>query len=95
LKPESASADAFELRLFEARMRRGVTTPDEVRAWLGAPSAFAHGVDTEGERYAEWIYRRPANPRATLARGAQELRIRFDVLGVVCAYRWSVDSDGV
>jgi hypothetical protein len=95
LRTESASADVVDLRVFEARMRRGVTTPDEVRAWLGAPSASAHGVTAEGERYAEWIYRRPANPRAALARGAQELRIRFDVLGVVCAYRWSVESNGV
>jgi hypothetical protein len=95
LNPGPASADYLDLRAFEARMRRGVTTPDEVRAWLGTPSAFAHGVDTEGERYAEWIYRRPANHRAVSARGAQELRIRFDVLGVVSAYRWSAESDGL
>lgn len=76
-----------DLRMFEARLRRGMSTRDDVRAWLGEPSTLGYGVDPEGERFAEWTYRRPAN--------RQELRIRFDVRGTVSAWCWSAEADEI
>ena len=44
----------FDLRAFEARIERGVSTQSQVRAWLGAPAGAGVNVDTGGERFAEW-----------------------------------------
>jgi hypothetical protein len=80
----------FDLAAFDKKVQRGVTTQEEVRAWLGAPAGTGASVESTGERYAQWTYYhgkgsfpRMADPRFEM------LQIKFDERGVVRAYNWS------
>ena len=46
----------FDLNAFTSHVERGVTTGDQVRAWLGTPPATGVNVDTNGQRFDEWTY---------------------------------------
>lgn len=81
---------AFELSVFDAKARRGVTTQAEVRAWIGAPAGVGVAVESSGERYEQWTYyhgeaRFPGMADARV----KILQIKFDQRGVVHAYNWS------
>lgn len=80
----------FDLRAFESKIERGVSTQSQVRAWLGAPTGTGVGVDTSGERFDEWTYYSASGRLPDLA-GAKVkiLQIKFDKQGVVRGYSWS------
>ena len=80
----------FDLRTFEAKIERGVTTQDQVRAWLGAPTGTGINVDTAGEQFDEWTYYSASGRMPDLA-GAKVkiLQIKFDKQGIVRGYNWS------
>jgi len=80
----------FDLRVFESKAQRGVTTQAQVRGWLGAPTGVGVAVDTGGERFEEWTYyygegQLPNMPDARL----KILQIKFDQAGIVRGYNWS------
>lgn len=80
----------FDLGSFDKKVQQGVTTQDEVRAWLGAPAGTGTSVESSGERYAQWTYYHGKGrlPRITDPR-FEMLQIKFDERGVVRAYNWS------
>lgn len=80
----------FDLRAFEARIERGVSTQSQVRAWLGAPAGAGVNVDTGGERFEEWTYYSASGRLPDMA-GAKVkmLQIKFDQQGIVRGYSWS------
>ena len=84
----------FDLKAFEARVQRGVSTQADVREWLGAPAGRGVSVESSGERHEQWTYyhgtgRLPAMAEARL----DVLQVKFDERGVVRAYNWSGDAD--
>jgi hypothetical protein len=81
---------AFDPRVFQANVQRGVTTRTQVQAWLGAPTGKGVSVDASGERYEEWSYYHGEGrlPRMTDAQFTI-LQVKFDSAGIVRAYNWS------
>jgi hypothetical protein len=80
----------FDLKAFDAKVQRGVTTRADVRAWLGAPAGIGASVESTGERHEQWTYyhgegRFPGMKDA----GFKMLQVKFDQRGVVRAYNWS------
>lgn len=80
----------FDLHAFETKINRGVSTQDQVRAWLGAPTSTGVNVDTSGERFDEWTYYSASGRLPDMA-GARvkTLQIKFDKQGIVRGYNWS------
>lgn len=80
----------FDLRTFEMKVERGITTQNQVRAWLGAPTGSGVSVDTGGERFDEWTYYYGSGRLPDMA-GAKvkTLQIKFDKQGIVRGYNWS------
>ena len=80
----------FGLRTFEMKVGRGITTQNQVRAWLGAPTGSGVSVDTGGERFDEWTYYYGSGRLPDMA-GAKvkTLQIKFDKQGIVRGYNWS------
>jgi hypothetical protein len=83
----------FDLKAFDARVQRGVTTQAQVRSWLGAPSGTGASIESTGERYEQWTYYH-GEGRWPGLRGAELklLQIKFDERGVVRAYNWSGEA---
>jgi hypothetical protein len=83
----------FDLKAFDARVRRGATTQAEVRSWLGAPAGVGASVESTGERYEQWTYYH-GEGRWPGLKGAdfKMLQIKFDERGVVRAYNWSGEA---
>jgi hypothetical protein len=83
----------FDLKAFDSRVQRGVTTRAEVRGWLGAPAGIGTSVEATGERHEQWTYYH-GEGRFPRMSGAEfkMLQIKFDERGVVRAYNWSGDA---
>jgi outer membrane protein assembly factor BamE (lipoprotein component of BamABCDE complex) len=81
---------SFDLRAFESKVERGVTTQAQVRGWLGTPTSTGVHVATDGERFEEWTYYHGAG-RLPGMRDAEFkiLQVRFDRNGIVRGYSWS------
>ncbi len=80
----------FDLAAFDAKVRRGVTTQAEVRAWLGAPAGAGISVETNGDRYEQWTYYQGEGHLPNMGDGRLKiLQIKFDPQGIVRAYNWS------
>lgn len=81
---------AFDLRLFEGGVKRGVTTRAQVQGWLGAPASKGIAVDTSGQRFEEWVYYHGEGQLARMSGAKLKiLQIKFDSEGIVRAYNWS------
>jgi len=83
----------FDLKAFESKIERGVTTKDQVRAWLDEPVAVGVNVVTGGRRFEEWSYyygqgRLPSMEDARI----KILQIKFDEQGIVRGYNWSGEA---
>lgn len=80
----------FDMRAFETKVERGISTQNQVRAWLGTPTGTGVNVDTNGERFDEWTYYFASGKLPDMA-GAKvkTLQIKFDKQGVVRGYNWS------
>lgn len=80
----------FDMRAFETKVERGVTTQSQIRAWLGAPTGTGVNVETNGERLDEWTYYSASGKLPDMS-GAKvkTLQIKFDKQGVVRGYNWS------
>ena len=80
----------FNLRTFQDRVERGVTTQNQVRGWLGAPAGVGVDVDTSGERYEQWTYYRASGSLSDASQAELKiLQIKFDKHGIVRAYSWT------
>lgn len=83
----------FDVSSFEAKVKRGVTTQDQVRGWLGAPSSTGVSVDTGGDRFDEWVYYFAAGRLTeTSVMRVKMLQVKFDKKGIVRGYNWSATS---
>ena len=83
----------FDPAAFDAKVVRGKTTRDDVRAWLGAPAGVGAAIESDGERLEQWTYYRAEGhlPGMKDAR-FKMLQIKFDRGGAVRSYNWSADS---
>ncbi|CAG0939010.1 hypothetical protein GALLN_00446 [Gallionellaceae bacterium] len=83
----------FDVRSVQAKIERGITTQDQIRAWLGTPTNTGGSLDTGGERFDEWTYyyasgKLPAMSDARI----KMLQIKFDKQGIVRGYNWSASD---
>jgi outer membrane protein assembly factor BamE (lipoprotein component of BamABCDE complex) len=83
----------FDVRAFEAKVERGISTRNQVRAWLGEPAGTGISVDTGGERFDEWTYYFASGKLPGMA-GAKVkmLQVKFDRQGIVRGYNWSTSG---
>ena len=83
----------FDIRSFEAKVERGVTTQNQVRAWLGMPTNTGVNVDTGGERFDEWTYYFASGKLPDMSNAkVKTLQIKFDKQGFVRGYNWSASD---
>lgn len=83
----------FDVRSAAVKIERGVTTQQQISAWLGAPTGTGASIDANGERFDEWSYYFASGRLLDLA-GARVkiLQVKFDRQGVVRAYNWSASE---
>ncbi len=83
----------FDIKSFESRVERGVTTKAQVRAWLGAPNNAGVAVNETGARSDEWTYffGRGSLPQMSDT-SFKYLQIRFDAEGKVRSFSWSGEA---
>jgi outer membrane protein assembly factor BamE (lipoprotein component of BamABCDE complex) len=80
----------FEVDKFAGHVERGVTTRDQVRAWLGAPTSTGVNVETSGQRYDEWTYYFAEGRMTSLDdTKLKTLQIKFDSKGIVQGWELS------
>lgn len=83
----------FDMRAFETKIERGVSTQNQVRAWLGEPTGTGVSVDTGGERFDEWTYYFAAGKLTDMSGSrVKMLQIKFDKQGIVRGYNWSASK---
>ncbi len=83
----------FDVRSAELKIERGVTTQNQIRGWLGAPTGTGVNVDTGGERFDEWTYYFASGKLSNMSDAkVKTLQIKFDKRGVVRGYNWSVSD---
>ena len=83
----------FDMNTFQSRIERGTTTQNQVRAWLGNPSATGVSVTADGQRYDEWTYYfAKGKPGKLSAASMKMLQIKFDRQGIVRSYNWSTSG---
>ena len=83
----------FDLRSAEPKIERGVTTQNQIRGWLGAPTSTGVNVDTGGERFDEWTYYFAFGKLPDMSNAkVKTLQIKFDKQGIVRGYNWSVSD---
>lgn len=83
----------FDLRAFETRIERGVSTQSQVRSWLGAPTGTGVNVDTAGEHFDEWTYYFALGKLPDMSgANVKMLQIKFDKQGIVRGYNWSTSN---
>lgn len=83
----------FDLKAFDTRVKRGLTTQADVRAWLGEPAGVGTSVESTGERHVQWTYYHGEGRLPGLkAADFKMLQIKFDERGVVRAYNWSGEA---
>jgi len=80
----------FDLNAFTSHVNRGVTTKDQVRAWLGAPTSTGVDVDPSGQRYDKWNYYFAEGSMSHLSETKlKTLQIKLDSQGIVQGYELS------
>jgi len=80
----------FDPAAFTGRVERGVTTKDDVRAWLGEPASTGVDVETSGQRFDEWTYYFGEGSLTRLSSTKlKTLQVKFDTKGIVQGYELS------
>lgn len=83
----------FDVKMFTDQVERGVTTKNQVRAWLGAPTGTGVRVETDGQRFDEWTYYFAAGSFSNVsATQLKTLQIKYDMHGIVQGYNWSTPA---
>ncbi len=80
----------FDMHTIQSKIERGVSTQNQVTAWIGAPTGTGVNMDANGESLNEWTYYFASGKLSDLS-GAKVkmLQIRFDIQGIVRSYNWS------
>ena len=80
----------FDMHTIQSKIERGVSTQNQVSAWIGAPTGTGMSMDASGESLDEWTYYFASGKISDLS-GAKVkmLQIRFDKQGIVRSYNWS------
>ncbi len=83
----------FAVNVFEAKVERGISTRDQVRAWLGTPTSTGVSMDKDGERLEDWTYYHASGKLPDMS-GAKVkfLQVTFDAQGIVRSYSWSASK---
>ena len=83
----------FDMHTLQSKVERGVSTQNQVTAWIGTPTATGISMDASGESLDEWAYYFASGKLSDLS-GAKVkmLQIRFDKQGVVRSYNWSTSD---
>ncbi len=80
----------FPLDAFLARVQPGVTTGQELEAWLGPPAARGGSVEPDGARYEQWTWYLGSGTLPALRDARLKiLQVKLDAQGRVRAYTWS------
>jgi outer membrane protein assembly factor BamE (lipoprotein component of BamABCDE complex) len=80
----------FDVPAIAAKLHRGATTQDELRAWLGAPNSTGISVETSGETLTQWTYFFAEGDLSGLSdTRIKMLQIKFDQKGIAQAFNWS------
>ena len=83
----------FDIHTLEMKIKRGATTQNQVRTWLGAPTSEGISVDTGGNSYDEWAYYFASGKLPSMSNAKVKiLQIKFDKQGVVRGYNWSISN---
>jgi outer membrane protein assembly factor BamE (lipoprotein component of BamABCDE complex) len=83
----------FDMHALEMKIQRGVTTQNEVRTWLGAPTSEGVSVDTGGNSFDEWTYYFASGKLPSMSNAkVKVLQVKFDKEGIVRGYNWSVSN---
>lgn len=83
----------FDAAALAQKIERGVTTREQVRAWLGAPTNSGRSMETDGRQYDEWTYYYAAGRLPDMSSPKMKLlQIKFDKQGVVQGYNWSASE---
>ncbi len=83
----------FDVRSVEMKIKRGITTQNQVRTWLGAPTGMGASVDTGGERFDEWTYYFASGKLPGMLNAkVKMLQVKFDKQGIVRGYNWSASD---
>jgi len=80
----------FDLQKFTARVVRNSTSQQDIRKWLGTPTATGVSVEASGEQLILWTYyygkgKLPALDKAEIS----ILQIKFDHKHRVRAFTWT------
>jgi len=80
----------FDIGVFAAEVENGVTTQNQVRAWLGEPTSVGLSYSTNGEHYDEWAYYFAEAEMGDMSKTKVKLlQIKFDQQDKVRGYNWS------
>ena len=80
----------FDVQLFNSMVKAKVTTKEQVRGWLGAPTSTGVSLDKDGELSDEWVYFHGAGKLSKMENADLKiLQIRFDKNGIINSYNWS------
>lgn len=83
----------FDVRSMEMKIERGVTTQNQVRGWLGAPTGVGVNMDSSGQRFEEWTYYYGTGTLPDLSNAKVKiLQVNFDKQGIVRSYNWSTSE---
>lgn len=83
----------FDVGVFTAKIEQSVTTQGQVRSWLGEPTGVGVSLDTDGERYDEWVYYFAEGDLPDMgAAKVKILQIKFDKQGKVRSYNWTASK---
>ena len=85
-----AGGQYFDLQQFTANVKHGITTREEVRAWLGAPSSMGVAVDSKGIQTKKWTYYYGSGSVSDMKQAhLKYLELQFSQDGRLVAYNWS------
>ena len=80
----------FNLAAYQAKVKRGETTKEQIRGWLGAPKSTGIDVAINGKQYDLWTYYFGEGKWSKMSAAKfKMLQIKFDDSGIVQAYNWS------
>ena len=83
----------FDVGVFATQIQQGVTTQEQVRAWLGEPGSVGVSLAHNGERFDEWDYYFAEGELADMSKAKVKiLQIKFDQLSTVRSYDWSASK---
>jgi outer membrane protein assembly factor BamE (lipoprotein component of BamABCDE complex) len=83
----------FDVGVFAAQIKPGVTTEAQVHSWLGEPAGVGISVEPGGERMDQWNYYYAEGQMQDMSKTKMKiLQIKFDKQGRVSTYNWSASK---